>query len=188
MRLETERLFLREYCMDDLDNYYKLKSCSEVWRFSTFVPIKDKEQAKDLLCHIIKERIDNPYTFLVMVRKGTNEFIGEAGIIGYNSNANRCVVGYNLLPEYWNNGFATEIAKGLIRYAYEFLKVERVEALALQENEVSCKVLINAGFCLEGILRNFNKWQGGYRNVCYYGMIKSDYLADKEFDYNNNSF
>jgi RimJ/RimL family protein N-acetyltransferase len=48
------------------------------------------------------------------------EFIGEAGIIGYNPRANRCVIGYNLLPQYWEHGYATEITKHLVKYSFEF--------------------------------------------------------------------
>lgn len=41
---------------------------------------------------------------MAVYKKDTNEFIGEAGIIGHNHNANRCEVGYNLLLQYWNQG------------------------------------------------------------------------------------
>lgn len=86
-----------------------------------------------------------------------------------------CLIGYNLLPQYWNQGYATEITKHLVKYSFEFLDVERIEALVLQINSASCRVLEKSGFMLEGVLRNFNKCETGYRNVCYYGIISSDY-------------
>jgi [ribosomal protein S5]-alanine N-acetyltransferase len=55
-------------------------------------------------------------------------------------------------------------------------QLENLEALALQHNKASCRVLEECGFILEGILRNFNKSEMGYRNVCYYGMISSDLI------------
>ena len=174
MILETERLLLVDYQLDNLDDFLILKSCNEVWSYSTFIPLKEKDQAKQLLDKLINDRINGKYTFMALYKKDTNEFIGEAGIIGHNPNANRCVVGYNLLPKYWNQGYATEITKELIKYAFECLEFERIEALALQINKASCKVLEKSGFLLEGVLRNFNRCETGYRNVCYYGITSED--------------
>lgn len=114
---------------------------------------------------------------MALREKASNAFIGEAGIIDANPHANRCTIGYNLLPSFWNNGYATEIAKGIITYAFNILKYERIEALALQCNSASCKVLEKSGFILEGILRNYNRNGNEYRNVCYYAMIYSDHQA-----------
>lgn len=175
MILETERLLLTEYQLDNLNDFYKLKSCNEVWNYSTFIPLREKDRAKQILVDLINDGNNGKYVFMALYKKDTNEFIGEAGIIGYNRHANRCEVGYNLLPQYWNQGYATEIIKGLLKYVFEHLKFERIEALVLQINKASCKVLEKNGFLLEGVLRNFNRYEKGYRNVCYYGIISSDF-------------
>lgn len=175
MLLETERLLLTDYQFKNSDNFFKLKSCTEVWKYSSFVPLKEKDQAEILLKKLIDDAIKGNRVYSALYKKDSKEFIGEAGIIGYVPHANRCVIGYNLLPQYWNHGYATEITKHLIKYSFEFLGIERIEALALQINTASCRVLEKSGFLLEGVLRNFNKCETGYRNVCYYGIISSDY-------------
>jgi hypothetical protein len=53
MILETERLFLADYHFEDLDDFLKLKSCIEVWKYSTFIALKEKEQARQLLDNLI---------------------------------------------------------------------------------------------------------------------------------------
>ena len=174
MILETERLLLTDYQSENLDDFFILKSCVEVWKYSTFIPIKEKAKAKILLENLMNEGAKGNYVFCALYKKDTKEFIGEAGIIGYAPHANRCVIGYNLLPQYWNQGFATEITKHLVKYSFEFLDVERIEALALEINTASCRVLEKSGFLLDGVLRNFNMCETGYRNVCYYGIISSD--------------
>ncbi|MCB2340228.1 GNAT family N-acetyltransferase [Clostridium estertheticum] len=178
MIFETERLLLSEYQLDNLEDFFELKSCNEVWNYSTFIPLKEKDEAKPLLDNLINDRNNGKYVFMALYKKDTNEFIGEAGIIGHNPNANRCEVGYNLLPQYWNHGYATEITKGIVKYAFECLDFERIESLVLQINKTSCKVLEKSGFLVEGVLRNFNRCETGYRNVCYYGIISSD-LCEK---------
>ncbi len=78
------------------------------------------------------------------------------------------------MPEFWNQGFATEIATKLVIYAINDLKFERVEALVLSDNKASCRVMEKCGFKCEGILRHFNRHNDNYRNVNYYGIISSD--------------
>lgn len=175
MILETNRLILREYSKEDSDNYYKLKSCKEVWKFSTNEPISDYESAKMQLHDLIESKTEKDIGFCAIINKNSNEYIGEAGILTFNKAADRCVIGYNLLPEYWNNGFATEITKELIKYAFENLSTERVEALAMNSNVASVRVLEKSGMKKEGVLRHFAKLHGIYYDVCCYGIIKEDF-------------
>jgi ribosomal-protein-alanine N-acetyltransferase len=175
MIIETERLILRDYEKEDIDSFYKLKSCNEVWIYSTCEPLVNKSQAQELLNKVISNRKSGNLDFMALFRKDDMCFIGEAGIIGSRPRANRCELGYNLLPDYWGNGYAAEIVKGIIKYAYEENEYERIEALVLEVNNASCRVLEKSGFTKEGVLRNFNKYKEGYRNVIYYGMISDDY-------------
>ena len=176
MNLKSERLHLRNYSTDDADNYFRLKSCKSVWKYSTYIPCIDKVQAETELIQLIEMSSDNPYVFNTLFINDTNTYIGEAGILAFNKDANRCVIGYNLLPTYWNHGFATEITKALVRYAFQELKTERVEALTQKENIASRKVLERSGLLLEGILKHFGRIDGNYIDVCYYGMTSNDYV------------
>ena len=177
MFLETDRLILKKYNITDLEDYFQLKSCNEIWKFSTNVPIKDRNIVKNQLLELIEKQIEVDLGFCSLIEKSSNLYIGEAGILSINNITKRCVVGYNLLPEFWNKGYATEITKELLKYAFVTLSLERVEALALQVNIASCKVLEKSGFSKEGILRHFTKIDGLYYDVCYYGIIKSDFFG-----------
>lgn len=175
MQIETERLILKEYNKDDIEAFYSLKSDKEVWIYSTFKPLTDRKEAVALLDCILSNRKNTYPDFLALFEKKTMQYIGEAGIIGSNPNASRGEVGYNLLPEYWKRGYATEILSAIVKWAFQDRQYERLEALALECNTASCKVLEKCGFQKEGVLRNFNKWEYGFRNVNYYGMIYEDY-------------
>lgn len=172
MRIETARLYLKEYTMSDLSNFYKLKSNPTVWTYSTFEHLKSIDTAKVQLIDLLKKQSD--HVFHALFLKEADVFIGEAGIIAYNPTANRCTIGYNLLPEFWSKGYATEISKELVRHAFESLVVERVEALAMKKNVASCRVLGKSGLKLEGTLRHFTKINDKYEDVCYFAAISSD--------------
>ena len=175
MKIETNRLLLNNYTFDDFEYYCLLKSSDKVWQYSTFTPYQDDREAFSDFKKILDSLNDNPYQFAALWTKEENRFIGEAGILSLNKQANRCVLGYNILPDYWNMGFATEITKALVSHAFENLHVERIEALAMSLNLASRKVLEKSGFLLEGTLRHYAKIKDNYFNVCYYSIIASEY-------------
>ncbi|MCL2565641.1 MAG: GNAT family N-acetyltransferase [Defluviitaleaceae bacterium] len=171
--MQTDRLLLKNYTHDDFKSFFLLKTADKVWEYSTFAPYQSEEKALEDFNIIL---ISKPYQFNALFTKESNIFIGEAGIISLNPNANRCVIGYNLLPDYWGRGYATEITKALVTYAFETLDIERVEAIAMLLNTSSCKVLLKSGFTLEGVLRHFIKIRGDYYDVGYYSIISGDYF------------
>ena len=174
MEILTERLLLKRYDNSCITDYFRLKSCAVVWDYSTFVPMESIREAECKLNKMIVSQDQGEAGFLALYRRDNKQFIGESGIIARNSHANRCEIGYNLLPEFWNQGFATEIAVSLVSHGICELGYERVEALVLSDNKASCRVLEKAGFQCEGVLRHFNKSGNKYRDVNYYGLISSD--------------
>lgn len=168
-------MVLKNYTYEDIDDYFRLKSCNDVWKFSTNIPATNINVVRNQLHELINNQIKIDIGFCSIREKSSNQYIGEADILSINNISERCVVGYNLLPEFWNKGYATEITRELIKYAFMNLSLERVEALVMQANTASCKVLEKAGFLKEGLLRNFSKINGDYHNVCYYGMVKDDF-------------
>lgn len=174
MEIITERLHLKEYTKDYLKHYHNLKSCSIIWEYSTLIPITCMCVTEKLLTDLLSARNEGKDGFLSLFEKERGQYIGEAGILSSSRNANRCEIGYNLLPQFWNHGFATEITINLVSYAFHTLGYERVEALVIADNKASCRVMEKSGFKCEGVLRHFNKCGDRYRDVNYYGIISSD--------------
>lgn len=176
IEIETKRLILKNYCENDLDNIYRLKSEPLVWKFSTQIATNEIEDSRILLESVLKNYDKNKQDFQALFLKDSVKYIGEAGILSFNNQRNSAVIGYNLLPQYWENGYATEITKALVKYLFEDTKTERIEALAMEANKSSTKVLEKSGFVLEGLLRNYAYINNQYFNVCYFGMIRNDYI------------
>ena len=181
MHLETDRLQLRPYEMENLTVYHALMSDPDVLRYSSKEPCETLAQSEQRLMEIVRSGND-PVGFHALLEKESGRYIGEAGILSITPRANRCVIGYNLLPAFWGRGYATEIAGALVDYAFDVLKLERVEALTQEANLASRRVLEKTGFVLEGTLRRFAYIAGTYRDVCTYGMIRSDRQISKGAD------
>ncbi|KPL86737.1 GNAT family N-acetyltransferase [Herpetosiphon geysericola] len=77
--------------------------------------------------------------------------IGMAGLIKRTPEA-EIDLGYAFLPEYWGQGYASEVAQALLTYAITTLKLPRIIATTHLENQQSIKVLERIGMQFEGII------------------------------------
>lgn len=175
IQIVTDRLLLRNYCEGDLENLHRLKSDPLVWKYSSNNSTNDVDDTRIILENLIKKYSEGLNDFQALFLKNSDEYIGEAGILSLNKKSQRAVIGYNLIPKFWGRGYATEITAALVKCLFEQLNVERVEALVIEENIASRKVLEKSGFLAEGLLRNFAYIDNNYCNVYYYGMIRKDY-------------
>lgn len=75
-----------------------------------------------------------------------NKLIGSGGFKGKPTQEGMVELGYEIMPEYRNQGFATEMTKALIEIAFKNKNVKSVIAHTLGQNNPSTKVLIKCGF------------------------------------------
>jgi ribosomal-protein-alanine N-acetyltransferase len=174
MELYTARLHLKTYTVDDFPQFWRLRLAENVWEYSSYAPYADTREAFEDFARILEAYPYNPYRMGALWIEDAKVFVGEAGVLSYNQSANRCSIGFNILPEYWGNGYATEIACALLDYAFDILRVERVEALSVADNIAAHKVLTKAGFTLEGTLRHYVRIHQHYYDMHSYGILASD--------------
>ena len=87
-------------------------------------------------------------------------------------------LGYFLSKDNTGKGFATEAARGVIRFAFEHLKVARIELHCAADNQASMKVAERCGFQLEGRLRQRHHKKDGTRiDRLWYGLLLSEWQA-----------
>lgn len=84
------------------------------------------------------------------------KLIGMAGLIKRSPEA-EIDLGYAFLPEYWGQGYATEVAQALLNYAINTLKLPRIIATTQLENQQSIKVLERIGMQFEGVIHEGEK-------------------------------
>jgi len=176
MELEAERLILKEVTWEDLDNIHILYSLPETDEFNTLgIPANTgvtKEYVKAMI-DAQKEVIRKSYSWKIIHRED-DKFIGLAGI---NLSVNRFRLGeifYELLPSYWGKGYATEIARALIKCGFHNLNLHRVEAGVATENIRSIRVLEKAGMTREGIRRKILPIRGEWKDNYHYAILEDD--------------
>jgi RimJ/RimL family protein N-acetyltransferase len=147
MRLETERLILREFTLDDLDVFALLLGDPEVMRFSLSGPMKEKEQAKEYLQkRILDHYAKYGYGLYAVIRKVNHSFIGFVGLIHQNiGGESKTELGYRLHPQHWGKGLATEACLAICHYAFTQLGMTELISIIDPQNKRSLKVAKRLG-------------------------------------------
>lgn len=176
MKIESERLELREIAWKDLENIHALYSLPETDEFNTLGIPENIEMTKNHIQSMIETQneTDRKSFNWKVIRKDINIFIGMAGI---SLSANRFKLGeiyYELLPSQWGKGYATEVAKTLIKVGFDHFHLHKVEAGVATENIRSIRILEKAGMLREGLRRKILPIRGEWKDNYHYAIVEDD--------------
>jgi ribosomal-protein-alanine N-acetyltransferase len=172
--LETPRLTLRPVTPEDIPFIHKLFSRSETNLYSGYDDITTFAEAEQMYETALKPSFPTHFKVVAELKK-TGESVGMIGIYYYSKENRRAELGYDLLKEHWGKGLMTEAVEEVLRYAFEELRLNRVEATTDSENGASNKVLERTGFTLEGRLRERHSYNDGYHDELFFGLLVSDW-------------
>lgn len=144
--IETERLQLREFVLNDADAVYEFQTNPDVIRYmGGDGAVETREDAMRIITDIwFVEYKKYGYARYAMVHKGDQRVIGFCGL-KFEPEAGLPDIGYRMLPEYWGQGLATEAAWAAIEYARDVLRVEKFFGEVVEENVASINVLEKLG-------------------------------------------
>lgn len=143
--LRSERLQLSPYAPADLSELYAIQSDPSVSRF-TYRPVDEADAEKRYAAHEA-ERATWGLAPWVVRRVGENRIIGHGGlgIDAFDPGWGPEVL-YFFHPDYWGCGYATELARHAVVFAFETLGLERICSFARPGNTASVRVLEKVGF------------------------------------------
>lgn len=149
--LETERLLLRRFTGDDVDNLFSFDSDPEVMRYVTGGATTPREEIEHdyLPAFISYYTCFEGYGFWAVIDKATGQFLGWFHLRPLHGHpVDQPALGYRLRREAWGMGYGTEGARALIRKAFTDLGARRVTATAFQANLASRRVMEKVGMTL----------------------------------------
>lgn len=151
--LETERLMLREYTAEDLDNVYALLSHPVTMQF--WPEPFDSDGARKWLQRSISSYQENGFGRYAIVLKSAGNYIGDCGFMLTEIDGRQeCDLGYIIDKDFWGHGYATEAATACLRYGLDGLKLNRIVANMETKHLASKAVAEKTGFKLEKIFSN----------------------------------
>ncbi|MEO7222696.1 MAG: GNAT family N-acetyltransferase [Devosia sp.] len=146
MRLETDRLIIREWEPRDRDTYAAIVMDPVARRF--YFDIPTREQVDAMLDRFIEFYQRDGFGFLPVERKSDGVFLGDVGLIpiGMPLRGSPPVeIGWFLGKQYWGQGYAPEAARAWIDYAFNELNLPEVVAWTTVTNLPSQRVMQKLG-------------------------------------------
>lgn len=185
--LMAQRIYLRPPRDEDWAQWAELRAASR-----NFLVPWEPTWTKDSLTHAafrrrlrqnaIEWREDSGYGFLIF-RRHNDEFLGGITL----SNLRRGIVmsanlGYWIGKAHASQGFMSEAVGCILDFAFTDLRLHRVEAACVPENEASKKVLLKCGFTQEGYARRYLRINGEWRDHLLFAAIADEQAGQAGFE------
>ncbi|MCI9073894.1 MAG: GNAT family N-acetyltransferase [Lachnospiraceae bacterium] len=171
--LETERLILRPIGLADaqiiFDNW---TSDPDVARYMAYSTHESVETTRMWLREVEAARALDTHYDWGFVRRSDGMLIGSGGIY-YKEQAHMFELGYNLMKACWHQGYTTEAAREMVRFAVEELGQTRLGCNHVTENVNSGKVMMKVGF-RRVEKRPWVSLDGTKRGECYVYLYEKD--------------
>ena len=145
MRIETERLVIREFTPDMAQVVCENSQDEDTGRFVPDEVFETVEDAKEAIAFLAAQygRTDGPLAYPVLTKQGGTN-IGYVQIVPIGGG--EWEIGYHIAKKHTGNGYATEAVKAFLPVAAEMTGVNEVQGICLADNKASKQVLLKCGF------------------------------------------
>lgn len=173
--IETARLWLRPLDVAQYLHLFSECSDAEISAYFGFRTTEDLEKERDKYRKGVVTFNRHFHNFL-LVHKETAEVIGACGYHTWFIYHNRAELGYAIYDDaHKNKGYMSEALKAVIRYGFEHMGLNRIEALVGPENVPSLTLIHNMGFLKEGILREHYVKNDVAEDSVAFALLRKDY-------------
>jgi N-acetyltransferase len=178
--LETTRVQLRLLEMNDIDALYKISTAAEIWKYFT-KDLSNKDELRKWMEAALEERIGQKRMPFVIIDKASNEICGSTSFGNISFYDRRVEIGWTWLgTAFMGTGINHHAKFVLLSYAFDAMKIERVEIKTDNLNARAKQALIHIGAQEEGVLRSHMLMHDNRRrDSVYYSILKSEWETVK---------
>ena len=174
--IETERLVLRRFVMEDApDMYRNWASDPEVTRYLTWPAHTGPEITSMILKEWIPQYEQGDFFNWAIIYKENSETIGNISVVKVQESIDAADIGYCLGRAYWGRGIMPEALKAVIDWLIEEAGMNRVAATHDRNNPKSGKVMQKSGMQYEGVLRQAGRNNQGICDEVWYSILRSEW-------------
>lgn len=146
LTLETKRLLLREFKLNDAEDVFAFTKLSEVANSAGWPPYKSIAETTMR----IKNFIDKQEVYAIELKE-EKRVIGTIGVhhTSFHSQVlktNKRQIGFSIHPNYWNKGYATEALEAVIQCLFLHKDIDRIYCSFITGNIASKRVMEKCGF------------------------------------------
>ena len=171
VELKTERLLLRPFVFDDVEDVLSYASDPEVARY---VPLPQPYTRGDAVEFIAREVLAEWSTQPAFTIVFEERLVGGIGL-RINASHETAELGYALAKPHWGQGLMPEAARAVIAWGFERYDLHKVYAFADTRNRRSWRVMEKLGMTREGVLRGHQKLRDEHIDDAYYGILRDEW-------------
>jgi len=139
--LTTERLTLRQLVSNDEQEIFTLRSDSEINKYLDRQKSNTIDDAKNFINKVNENISKGDSLYWAITLSDKNILVGTICLFGFSDENNKCEIGYELLTNFQGQGIMKEAAEKVIDYAFNTIKVKKIEAFLHRDNQSSIKLL-----------------------------------------------
>ena len=172
--IETDRLILRQFTMEDAEPMFRnWASDDEVTRYLSWQTHRTVAETKAIISGWVDCGIDQ-YIWAITLKSHGNEPIGSLCITKIDEKTRMAHVGYALGRAWWNRGIMSEALTAVIDYLFDEVGFNRIESRHDVENIGSGAVMRKCGMTYEGRSRQSHRNNLGLRDMDNYAILAGD--------------
>lgn len=173
--LESNRLILRPFSIDDIDDVFLYASDDIVTKYLTWSAHTNISQTE----RVVKEFYIGNIGIFAIELKSEHKCIGCIDL-RLCIEHNKASFGYVLNRKYWNNGYMTEALNLILDLSFSKLELNRIESTHYIGNEGSGRVMQKCGMKYEGIGLQEVKIKDTFYDVVHYAILREDWIYPKQ--------
>jgi [ribosomal protein S5]-alanine N-acetyltransferase len=177
--LTANRLFLRPFCLHDVDDVLEYTNDPEWARYQVNIPsVPFTREIVEELVTMFSNPSDSQGILQMFAIVFDGKVIGEICLNQHDEDlrSDRFEITYSLARKYWGNGFMTEAARTTTNWAFmTHQNLNRMYAWCDPRNIGSWHVLAKLGMKREGQLRYHLKWHNEFRDQLFYGLLRDEW-------------
>ena len=180
--IETLRVIIRSMKPGDFDAFVPLTTKSpELWKYFT-KDLSIASELNDWVNEAMKEKSEFKRMPFTIIDRDTKEICGSTSFGNLSFYDKRVEIGWSwLAADYIGMGVNMAVKFALMSFAFEVMKMERVEAKTDFLNERAKAGLLKIGMKPEGVLRSHMQMPGNRRrDSAYYALLKDEWKERKE--------
>lgn len=174
-RIETERLILRRFTMEDAQAMYdNWAGDDNVTKYLTWPTHSDVGVSQWVLKDWVGSYDKADYYQWAIVPKDLGQPIGSIAVVDHRDDVVKASIGYCMGRQWWHQGIMTETLKAVIAFLMDEVGYRRVEAVHAPENPNSGAVMRKSGMTYEGTLRCSGRNNQGICDEVFYAILAED--------------
>ena len=170
----TDQILLKQVELSDAQDIFETINTQRAY-LGKWLPFVAVSLSIENTVFFIDKMLEDTQENYIFVIHYDGVFAGLIGFKGNDKQNKRIEIGYWLSESYQKKGIVTQSVKSMCQFAFEELRINRIQIRCAVGNEPSKKIPQRLGFTLEGIERDGELLTGGiYTDLEVYSKLKTD--------------